>query len=673
MPFPFRILLAGEIVNYPDREIGLATFDSTPFVEIRRYRPPQRVLEAREIADANAILLTTSYIARESLATSQDLLAIARFGVGFDSVDVAACTDHDVLLTITPGAVDRPVAEATVTWMLALSHRVMLKDQLVRTGDWTDRSRHLGTELRDRTLGIVGFGRIGKALVRLLAGFGMRQPLVFDPYVASEEAGKHGVRLASLDELLAQSDFVSIHCPLDSQTRNLIGARELSLMKSDAFLLNLGRGGIVEEDALYQALKEHRIAGAGIDCFVGEPLQEPSRFAEFDTVLLAPHAIALTVESVRDIGTMACRAIRDLLQGTVPAGVVNPEVLEKPSFQEKWRRVAQVSGRPGRPPQAEGLPHTLYRPVPGWGTLPEGWSLYEVVSVATDSQGLVYVFNRGDHPLIVFDRDGRFLRSHGEGKFKRPHGLTIGPDDALYLTDDFDHTVHKFTRDFQHLWTLGTSGVPSQTGHHGFDYRTITHGGPPFNYPTNVALDDRGNLYISDGYGNARVHKFTPEGKLLLSFGEPGDGPGQFNIPHGIAVDARGRVVVADRENNRLQFFSQEGDFLDQWPGILRPCDVFVDTAGFYYIAEVGWRAGMWPWMTPRDPGARVSIHDPEGNLVARWGFGTNPMDPADFFAPHDIWRDADGSLYIGEVAKAAGCAKAGFPDAPVLRKYEKV
>ena len=168
-----------------------------------------------------------------------------------------------------------------------------------------------------------------------------------------------------------------------------------------------------------------------------------------------------------------------------------------------------------------------YEPNDRWANLPAGWSWTEVAAVATDSRDRVY----------VFDRDGSLLTSWGEGVFARPHGITIGPDDSVDCTDDLDHTIRKITPDGRLPMTLGTSGHPSDTGATSIDFRTIQHAGPPFYFPTNVAIASSGAIYVSDGYGNARVHKFTPDGQLLLSWGEPGDGPGQFQVPLGIAVD----------------------------------------------------------------------------------------------------------------------------------------
>ena len=293
-----------------------------------------------------------------------------------------------------------------------------------------------------------------------------------------------------------------------------------------------------------------------------------------------------------------------------------------------------------------------------WARLPSGWGWTEVAAVAVDSQDHVYVFNRGEHPVMIFDRQGTFFRAWGEGLFARAHGLFIGPDDAIYCTDDFDHTVRKFTPEGRLLLTLGTSGQPSDTGATSMDYRTILRAGPPFHYPTNLALSPVGEYYITDGYGNARVHKFSADGRLLFSWGEPGAGPGQFHVPHGIAVDAKGTVFVADRENSRIQLFTSEGKFLSAWTDVVRPCQVFIDGQGNVYVAELGFRAGMWPGTTAPSgnaPGGRVSVFDQYGELRARWGGGENPCAPGDFFAPHGIWCDSHGDLYVAEVIMSAG------------------
>jgi hypothetical protein len=309
-----------------------------------------------------------------------------------------------------------------------------------------------------------------------------------------------------------------------------------------------------------------------------------------------------------------------------------------------------------------------------WAKLPVGWTWKEAAAVATDSKDRVFVFHRGEHPILIFDREGTFLGSWGEGLFARPHGLFIGPDDAVYCSDDLDHTVRKFSPDGKLLLTLGTSGKPSDTGATSMDYRTIVRAGPPFNFPTNVALSPQGDIYVSDGYGNARIHKFTPDGRLVLSWGEPGSGPGQFHLAHGIAVDRRGTVYVADRENSRIQLFTADGKFVAEWTDVARPCQVFIDRAGDVLVAELGFYAGMWPGTTAPSPdatGGRVSIFDQNGQLKARWGGGRNPTSPGDFFAPHAIWADSHGDLYVAEVTLSGG-GNYGLvsPDCHTLQKF---
>ena len=318
-----------------------------------------------------------------------------------------------------------------------------------------------------------------------------------------------------------------------------------------------------------------------------------------------------------------------------------------------------------------------WEPCEGWGILPKGWRFVEVAGVATDSQDRVFVFNRGEHPVIIFDRDGQFLGSWGADLFTRPHGLTIGPEDRLYCCDDLDHTVKTFNPKGRPLSTLGTSGCASDTGATSMDFRTICRAAGPFHYPTNLAIAPDGSLYISDGYGNARIHRFSPDGVHLFSWGEPGSGPGEFRLPHGIAVGPDGTVVVADRENSRLQFFSADGQFIREWTDVARPCQVVVDAHGDVYVAELGFRAGMWPGTTPPsdDPtGGRVSVFDKNGLLLARWGGGLNPCAPGDFFAPHDLCLDSRGDLYVGEVIWSAGGDKGAVsPDCHSLQKFVRV
>ncbi len=309
-----------------------------------------------------------------------------------------------------------------------------------------------------------------------------------------------------------------------------------------------------------------------------------------------------------------------------------------------------------------------------WARVPDGWNWLEVTAVAVDSQDRAFVFNRGNHPVMIFNRDGSFAASWGEGVFARPHGITIGPDDCVYCTDDLNHTVRKFTPDGQLLLTLGTSGKPSDTGATSIDYRTIRYAGAPFYFPTNVAIGSGGEIFVTDGYGNARIHKFAPNGQLLHSWGEPGSEPGQFHVPHGIAINQRGVIYVADRENSRIQLFSPEGEFLEQRTNIARPCQVAFDANDNLYVAELGFKAGMWPGTTAPSvdaTGGRVSVFDPQGNLLTRWGGGQKPTACGDFFAPHDIRVDSRGDVYVAEVVISAGGNRGLVsPDCHSLQKF---
>ncbi len=245
----------------------------------------------------------------------------------------------------------------------------------------------------------------------------------------------------------------------------------------------------------------------------------------------------------------------------------------------------------------------------GWGKLPDGWSFRECAAVGCDSNDNVYVFNRGEHPVIVFDGDGNFLRSWGEGLYPRAHGVTMSPDDTIFLTDDGDHTVRKCQLDGTVLFTLGVPGKPAPF-----------MSGDPFNRCTHVAIDPQtADFYVSDGYGNARVHKYDPEGRLLLSWGESGTGEGQFNIAHNICTDKDGWVYVADRENQRIQVFDRNGKFETQWKNMARPCGLYIDQNGDQkvYVGELGVAIG--PNSQAFGLGPRVGIHDVNGNCWPAW------------------------------------------------------
>jgi hypothetical protein len=300
-----------------------------------------------------------------------------------------------------------------------------------------------------------------------------------------------------------------------------------------------------------------------------------------------------------------------------------------------------------------------YELVEGWEQLPSGWSHGDVGGVATDSNDNVYMFNRGDHPVIIYDSEGKFLGSWGDKTtYPRAHGITI-VDDIVYLVDDADHTVRKCTLDGKILMTLGTSGKPSDTGYRPNvpgNLTTIERVAGPFHRPTRLAIAPDGDLLVADGYGNARIHRFNPDGTLMYSWGEPGTGPGQFMLPHSVWAHTNGEIWITDRENDRIQIFSQTGDLLRIWTNVTRPNDLFVNPDGTVIIGELAWEKGATSlagrvWPEKRD--ARLTIRDGDGNVLAAWG-EEDPCSPGGFAAPHGLWVDSKGSIYVAEVTHTA-------------------
>lgn len=299
-----------------------------------------------------------------------------------------------------------------------------------------------------------------------------------------------------------------------------------------------------------------------------------------------------------------------------------------------------------------GYGNYRYRVDDEWASLPDGWDFVEVADIGVDKQDNVYVFNRGAHPMMVFDRDGNFLRSWGEGIFPHAHGVDMGPDDTIYLTDDGRHTVCKCLLDGRILMEIGVPGkaAPFMSGE-------------PFHRCTHTALSPQGDIYVSDGYGNAHVHKFAPDGRHLKTWGGVGTDPGQFNLVHNVCCDKEGWVYVADRENHRVQVFDEHGRYETQWNNLHRPCGMVMDPGPepVFYIGELGPMLGSnrhYPNIGPR-----VSIVDNSGRLLGRVGGCCAGLKAGQFVAPHGIAVDSRGDVYIGEVAHTAWSAV--FPDVP--------
>ncbi|MPZ47776.1 MAG: hypothetical protein GEU75_00390 [Dehalococcoidia bacterium] len=271
-----------------------------------------------------------------------------------------------------------------------------------------------------------------------------------------------------------------------------------------------------------------------------------------------------------------------------------------------------------------------------WPKIPAGYEFPEAAAVEVDEDDNVYVFNRGPHPVIVFDKAGNFLRSFGEETFTaRAHGIHISPDGFIYLVDDSQHAVHKFGKDGKLVWTLGEAGKPAPKW-----------SGTPFNRPTHMAVSPKsGDIFVTDGYGNSRVHRFSPDGKLLLSWGQVGSDPGEFLNPHNVVVDADENVYIADRENSRVQVFDGQGKVQDIWYGIFRADGMCMGQDGTFYIGELNGAHDT------NVLGHRLCIYSKDGKRLARLGDPEDGDGPGQFIAIHGVAVDSQGNVYVTEVS----------------------
>jgi DNA-binding beta-propeller fold protein YncE len=301
-----------------------------------------------------------------------------------------------------------------------------------------------------------------------------------------------------------------------------------------------------------------------------------------------------------------------------------------------------------------------YELVTDWAGLPDGESFLDVGSVCIDEDDDVLVLSRGTHPVMVFDAAGERLSTWGDGHFSdRPHGMGLGPDGDVYCTDDGNHTVKRFTPEGELVRTLGTEGEPSETGYrHASDLferiASIRRGGDPFNKPTDVTVLDSGETFVADGYGNARVHRFDPDGEHVRSWGGPGPNPGEFRLPHSIHHDGEDRIWVTDRENSRIQVFDADGAFLTEWTDLIRPTDVAID-GETVYVTELC---------------NRVSVFTLDGEVLTRWGNEGHPVDDPLFVAPHAVAVDSRGDVYVGEVSYTHKGVDRG---ANTIQKFERI
>ena len=328
---PFRVGITRDVV----RADGTSIFDKGALQIFDAAKLPWEFIadDARELTPAHGAQYDAICVFNPKVPAAvvdspdSKVQIVARMGVGYDSVDVKACTENGVILTNTPDGVRRPVATSILTLMLALSHKLLAKDAITRTGRWGETTNYMGVGLTGKTIGSIGVGNIGGEFFRLLAPLDMVH-LAFDPYAKAEDAAKLRVRLTDKDTVFRESDFVCVNTPLTPETRGFIGAREFSLMKPTAYFINTARGPIVDEKALYAALSERRIAGAAIDVFEQEPVAPDNPILTLDNVIVTPHSICWTDEFFRNNAASAFRSVVAVANGKTPTFVVNRDVLQ---------------------------------------------------------------------------------------------------------------------------------------------------------------------------------------------------------------------------------------------------------------------------------------------------------------------------------------------------------
>jgi phosphoglycerate dehydrogenase-like enzyme len=340
----FRVGVTRDFVGPDGRarfgDVGLGLLDAAPEVEWRFLAEDTRELAAEHVRGLDALLVLTPRVTAATLAGADRLVIVARFGVGYDSVDVEACTRSGVLLTITPDGVRRPVAASLITLVLALAHQLLVKDRLTRAGRWDERGAYMGLGLTGRSLGLIGLGSIGREAARLARAFDLRV-LAHDPYVTAADAVAVGAEPMDLTTLLRTADFVAITCALTAQTHHLIDAERLLLMKPTAYLVNVARGPIVDQAALTTALREGRIRGAALDVFEQEPVDPADPLLRLDNVIVTPHAICWTDECFLGNGHGAIGSILDVAAGRTPRHVVNRAALEHPRVKARLKEASQ--------------------------------------------------------------------------------------------------------------------------------------------------------------------------------------------------------------------------------------------------------------------------------------------------------------------------------------------
>jgi phosphoglycerate dehydrogenase-like enzyme len=343
---PFRVGLTrdfapdGELAGILDRAVA-EVLEGVPNLEVAYLDEYKPVVTADQIRDFDGVITGEPLWPAEAFQGIERLAGVAYWGVGYNDIDVEAATNADVMVSITTPAVRRPMAETFLTFMLALSKNLLIKDRLTREDRSAEKTQYNGILLRDRVIGLIGVGNIGSDLVPMLKPFQPARLLAFDPYLPEDRATALGVELADLETVLRESDFVNVMCPLNDETRHMMGEAQFRMMKPTAYFINAARGGIVDQPALARALEEGWIKGAGLDVFEQEPPPPDEPILKMTNVIVAAHCLGWTEELFHDNSVEDCRAMLNISQGKPPDYVVNRPVLERPGLQVKLRRFAE--------------------------------------------------------------------------------------------------------------------------------------------------------------------------------------------------------------------------------------------------------------------------------------------------------------------------------------------
>jgi phosphoglycerate dehydrogenase-like enzyme len=356
----FKVFYTGDYLdqagNLASKDIGFDQLDNIPFIQtgfLMDQKPQLNdpsywsrlyslEIAPQHVAEANGLVVCRPWVKASAFSRgAENLVVIGRAGAGYDKIDLEACTANDVLVFNSPHSLVHSTASAALLFILALAKRLPEHERMARSGLWNRQAQIMGDDLPGQTLGIVGFGQTGAELARIVAPFKMRL-LAYSPHADPARARTLGVCLVpTLDELLRESDFISLHCRLDEHTRAMIGEREFRLMKPTAYFINVARGELVQPHALLRCLQERWIAGAALDVFEAEPLPAGHPLIDLDNVILTPHWLPATRHAGRATITSIAQGMLLAAKGQIPDHVLNPAVLDRPAFRTKLARFAQ--------------------------------------------------------------------------------------------------------------------------------------------------------------------------------------------------------------------------------------------------------------------------------------------------------------------------------------------